>query len=204
MAYAEYMAFGYFAKGPSSEAAATVLRNGRVGIADRLLRGYAGTGVGKMQCAWCWRHGVSASSCRLVGKGMRGHPAVLRVAPDPKDSVGGPDFDATLLGKRVAVTAVQNDKRAFAGVVSAFDAASGRHTVTLDNGEAQQHYLGYFPPTRMTVTGACTASPARFARSTDRTAQTSRHDGVLRRAGLVRVHKLHRVAHMAVTCGRRG
>ena len=28
MAYAEYMAFGYFAKGPSSEAAATVVSGG--------------------------------------------------------------------------------------------------------------------------------------------------------------------------------
>ena len=170
MALAEYMAFGYFAKGPPNEAAAVTLRDGRVGVAERLLRGYAGTGVGKMQCAWCWRHGVSASACRCVGKGMRGHPAVVRGTGE--DAVGGPDFDATLLGKRVAVTAVQNDKRTFAGVVSAFDAASGRHTVTLDNGEAQQHYLGYFPPSRMTVTGACTASPARLERSTDRAAQT--------------------------------
>ena len=174
MAHAEYTAFGYFPKGPPSEAAAIDLRNGRAGVAERLLRGYAGTGFGKMQCVWCWRHGVSATSCRLVGKGLRGHPAVLRVAPDPQDSVGGPDFDATLLGKRVAVTAVQNDKRAFAGVVSAFDAASGRHTVTLDNVEAQQHYLFYFPPSRMIVTGACTASPALLARSADRTAQMSR------------------------------
>ena len=41
MAYAEYMAFGYFAKGPPNEAAAVELRNGRVGVAERLLRGYA-------------------------------------------------------------------------------------------------------------------------------------------------------------------
>lgn len=156
---AAYSSFGYFPKGPPSEAEATTQRNGRAGVLDTMRRDYAGTGCGKMQCAQCWQRGVSATGCRCVAKYCRGHPAVARA-----DGSGGPDFDATLLGKRVVVTALQNDKRAFAGVVKAFNAASGRHTVTLDGGSEEQHYLGYFPPSRMTVTGACPAAAGAPAR----------------------------------------
>jgi hypothetical protein len=151
MSLAAYMAFGYFAKGPPSEEASREMRTGRAAVMDK-APGYLNTGIGKAQCGWCWQHGVSASACRCVGKGLRGHPAVLR-----SDGAGGPDFDSTLLGKRVVVTPVQNDKRAFAGIVTAFNAGTGRHTVKLDGGEVQQHYLGYFPPKRMTVSGACAA-----------------------------------------------
>ncbi len=122
----ELAPLGYFKQGPPSVAAAVQLRGQRFRVYEPLYDTFrqekAETRVGAMQCKPCWLLGNGAVVCRCKGGGSCNHGPVV----DGK-GCGGPDFDATLLGKpRVVVVAVQNDATAFAGRVTALEWTSGR------------------------------------------------------------------------------
>ena len=145
---------GFFRQGPPHREAAVAVRANRLAA----MRSFhprqelkPGSGWGAEVCAWCWEHGVGATKCRLVGLGMSGHGPVA-----DERGRGGPDFDTTLVGKRVAVIRREgrpNDP-VFAGVVTGFDAASGQHTIKTEEGNEVQAFLAYFGPQRLTITGA--------------------------------------------------
>ena len=155
---------GFFRQGPPNKPAAVAVRANRFAAMRRLHPRQElkpGDGWSAEVCKWCWENGVGVTKCRLVGVGMFGHGPVA----DARGR-GGPDFDTTLLGKRVA--AIRREGRpndpVFAGVVTGFDAASGQHTVKTEEGDEVQAFLAYFGPQRLTVTGSPALRRTRWLR----------------------------------------
>jgi hypothetical protein len=132
---------GFFRHGPPSASAAASLRSRRRGVAASHDARFAGSAHGAVACRFCWLHGHSAVKCRVKAPGCYNHgPNETLVKGVP---VGGPDFDARLLGERVAVHTSHPKLRRYEGVVTAFDAATGECTVTSDAGDTFRDYLSY-------------------------------------------------------------
>jgi hypothetical protein len=139
-------------QGPPSDAAAQEHRAARLAAVRTHDPRFVDTPHGAGACGGCWRAGDSATKCRPKGGGSFNHGPVETT--DAAGRVkGGADFDSTLLGKHVTVVRVVNDPTEFGGVVTAFDHATGAHTVDTAAG-VRTHYLAYFPRTRMTIAGA--------------------------------------------------
>lgn len=145
---------GFFRQGPPSAEAAAAVRQNRFEAMRSLhprQEEKPGDGWGAEVCPWCWERGVGATKCRLVGLGMSGHGPVA-----DERGRGGPDFDTTLLGKRVA--AIRREGRpndpVFAGVVTGFDASSGQHTIKTEQGSEVKAFLAYYAKERLTIAGA--------------------------------------------------
>jgi hypothetical protein len=84
--------------------------------------------TGLYQCAKCvrlQRHG-GAVKCRLQGKNYSGHGPVVDAF-----GFGGPDYDATLLGKYVKL----EGDNGYEGTVTGVNKLTGKHTVTTPAGE---------------------------------------------------------------------
>ena len=148
---------GYFRHGPPNRAAATEVRANRCAAMKAhhpRQHEQPGVGWGADACAWCWLHNAGASKCRVVGAGSSGHGREV----DAKGR-GGADFDSTLVGKTVTVTQREGHARdpAFEGTVTAFDAASGEHTIATVTGEVKA-FLSYFSPKRLAIHGALRAA----------------------------------------------
>jgi hypothetical protein len=146
---------GFYRHGPPDGAASAALRARRRRVAAAHDPRFAGTPYGAVSCAFCWLHGHSGVKCRVRAPGCFNHGPETKLVRG--SVVGGPDFDELLLGERVSVHTTHPKLRRYEGVVTAFDAATGLHTVTTDAGDTACDYLSYVTKEGMDVLswGAC-------------------------------------------------